>query len=306
MHEPDYQSKVEYARQRRERLRGWIWRVFATFYDVFFCWIVCSILASCTPLKPNGPKIIDIKIEADSDFAKNTLDLIQQSLKFATYLSNDLSSFVNQYANDSILQQLDTLYNGNTYQLNVFGYCRQDQMGDKVGCYFSDGLNLIVCLLRDVGFQLRSITSTDSEIENQFVNLYYNAIDQACSYRVTTSFPCVLQLYNAYGQLVKWLAIAGMCLPVVLFVISVFDLILYGSLGIRSSLLQRIRFGTVVTCGVCLNLIYILTYITWDEIGQLVEKYEMGKVEFKTDYWVSLNIVIAGCCILIACIYKGK
>ena len=304
MHELDHQSKVEFARQRRERLHGLIWRVFATFYDVFFCWIVCSIFASCTPLKPNGPKIIDIKIEADSEFAKNTLDLIQQSLKFATYLSNDLSSFVNQYANDSILQQLDTLYNGNTYQLNVFGYCRQDQMGNKVGCYFSDGLNLVVCLLRDVGFQLRSITSSDSEIENQFVNLYYNAIDQACSYRVTTSFPCVLQLYNAYGKLVQWLAIAGMCLPVLLFVISVFDLIFYGFLGIRLSLLQRIRFGTVLTCGVCLNLIYILTYITWDEIGHLVEKYEMGKVEFQTDYWVSLNIVMVGCCILIACNYR--
>ncbi|KAI5952040.1 hypothetical protein CANMA_005119 [Candida margitis] len=264
---------------------------------------------TCTPLVPQGPKTIEVKIEAHSEFAKNTLELIQQSIKFATYLSNDLSSFVNQTTNDSILQQMDTLYNGNTYSLNTFGYCRKDQMGKKVGCYYTDGLNLIVCLLRDVGFQLRSITaSNDQIIENQFVQLYYNGINQACSYRATTTFPCVLQLYNAYGKLVKWLAIVGICLPTFLFVIGVLDVILFVFVGVSSSLLYRIRLGTLTACGVCLNLIYLLTYFTWDHIDQLITQYEIGKVSFQTDKWVSLNILLASCyaTLLFQCGYKKR
>ncbi|KAI5953078.1 SMA2 [Candida theae] len=299
MQEQDYPTKAEFARYRRERTIGLFWRVCETAGVSCLMMGAYVFLVSCTPLKPKGPGLIKIKIEADSDFAKNTLELIQQSLKFATYLSNDLSSFVNQTTSDSILQQLDTLYNGNTYQLNTFGYCRQDQMGNRVGCYFSDGLNLVVCLLQDVGFQLRSITSSDDEIEDQFVNLYYNAINQACSYRVTTTFPCVLQLYNAYGKLVQWLAVAGICLPMLVLLLSIVDLILYVFLGVSSRMLQRIRLGTLATCGVCLNLIYILTYLTWNEIGLLVEKYEMGRVELQNDFCISLNIVLAACLVLV-------
>ncbi|CCG23807.1 hypothetical protein CORT_0E02200 [Candida orthopsilosis Co 90-125] len=301
MHGTDYQSKIEFTLHKRDHSLGLLWLICEIFCVGCLALAVFLLLMSCTPLEPNGPNTIEIKIEADSDFAKNTLELIQQSLKFATYLSNDLSSFANRSASDSILQQLDTLYNGNTYHLNTFGYCRQDQVGKKVGCYYSDGLNLIVCLLQDVGFQLRSITSSDNEIENQFVSLYYNAINQACSYRATTTFPCVLQLYNAYGKLVKWLAIAGICLPTLLFVISVLDLILYSFLGISSSLLYRIRLGTLSTCGVCLNIIYVMTYVTWSHIGLLVKQYEIGTVVFQKDNWVSLNIILAACFIALAC-----
>ena len=304
MHEGDYQSKLEYTRYKRDRSLGLLWRICGTFFDACLALVVLLLFTSCTPLHPNGPNMIEIKIKADSEFAKNTLELIQQSLKFATYLSNDLSSVVNlstTTTSDSILQQLDTLYNGNAYQLNPFGYCRQDQMGKKVGCYYSDGLNLIVCLLQDVGFQLRSITSSDDEIENQFVKLYYNAINQACSYRATTTVPCVLQLYNAYGKLVKWLAIAGICLPTLLFVISVLDLILYAFLGILSSFLRRVRLGTLTTCGICLNLVYVFTYVTWTHIGLLVKQYEMGTVVIQKENWITVNILIVACGIALVC-----
>ena len=69
-----------------------------------------------------GPPAFQLRIQSDSIFAKNTFQLVQQGLKFATYLSNDLNIYINETIPETYLQQIDSNYDNNLYQFNVFGF----------------------------------------------------------------------------------------------------------------------------------------------------------------------------------------
>ncbi|KAI5955180.1 SMA2 [Candida jiufengensis] len=192
---------------------------------------------SCTPIKSNGPSTIKFKIEANSQISKNCVDLIQQSLKFATYLSNDLNVFVNSTTNDSILQKIDTFFYGNIYHLNPLGYCRLDQFGSRIGCYYGTGLNIITCLLQDIELQLSELTSS----KFQFVEIYYKIVNQICGYQVSTSFPCVLKTYNIFGFAVQWLSLIGAILPLIAAIVCLTDLILAVLIRVSFRNIYRIK-----------------------------------------------------------------
>ncbi|KAI5965684.1 SMA2 [Candida pseudojiufengensis] len=217
-------KEVEYESEKTTKTKSsnrifWLLLEILTHGCLF---IICDLfIMSCTSINSNGPYTMELKIEANSQDSKNCVDLIQQSLKFATYLSNDLNIYVNDTTNDSVLQKLDTFFYENRYFFNPLGYCRFDQYGSKIGCFNGAGLNIIVCLLQDIEMLLSELTSS----QFQLVKIYYNFVNQICGFQMSKSFPCIFKTYNNFGVAVQWLSLIGTILPLVAGLICLIDLI---------------------------------------------------------------------------------
>ncbi|KAI3402643.1 SMA2 [Candida oxycetoniae] len=309
----DYEKKQQdlQLRAKRHWKSYFLWSLVELTILIFLFLTTYFFQISCTTLIPHGPSLLTIKIRAQSVLAKNTIDLIQQGLKFATYLSNDLNIHANFTTNDSILQRLDTLYDGSIYHFNTFGYCRvepgnnnsndndDDDGGggggsSSVECSNGEGLNVVSCFLQDLGMQLSRLTGDDTtsvELEGKFLRIYYDLIKQLCSGRMLTlSFPCVLQTYNYLGFILQYVVVLAILSLGVGSVVCLVDLVLlFGLFRTSLKFVFTIRMTCVLVGGICMNLNCVLVYYLSQFIENLINQYQVGMLSFNYSIWIIWN-----------------
>ncbi|CAK9441093.1 uncharacterized protein LODBEIA_P49620 [Lodderomyces beijingensis] len=301
----DYEKSLPRPKQRRSKLCFLAYSIFEIVSLVFLFLTTFGFLLSGTsflPLQAFNP--LRIKIQAQSNLAKDTIDIIQQGLKFATYLSNDLNVYANFTTNDTILQKLDTLYDGSAYQFNLFGYCRTDPLAETHGCFDGEGINVVSCFLTDLGMQLKTLTGEEhSGIDDKLVKIYYDLIHQLCRGRMwTTRFPCVLQGYNCMGFLLQYVAILAVSLTALAVAVCLADFVLlYGLFGVSWKFTFRLRLWCIIMSMVCVNLTYVAIFYISQSIEELVQQYQVGQIRFNFRCWIAWDIVF-----FIAMIFVAK
>ncbi|RCK58809.1 Spore membrane assembly protein 2 [Candida viswanathii] len=209
-----------------------VWSIIELLFLVFLFLTSYLFLFSCSKIIPRGPPSFQLKIQSDSIFAKNTFQLIQQGLKFATYLSNDLNIYINKTIPETYLQRLDSSYDNNLYQFNVFGFCRRNEFANVKNCYNGEGINVVTSFIQDLGMQLGNLTSQSDPktVSAKLVTLFYDIINHVCSKE--KSEVCVLRTYNCVAKAVQYVGILTLVSLGIAILASLVELVCYCIRGV--------------------------------------------------------------------------
>lgn len=278
--------------------------------------IVWSILELCTvsllfamsffflfansKLIQRGPPAFQLRIQSDSIFAKNTFQLVQQGLKFATYLSNDLNIYINETIPETYLQQIDSNYDNNLYQFNVFGFCRKTQFDKILNCYNGQGINIAACFLQVIGTQLGNLTNQadPSNVSAKLVSFYYNLVDQICS--DSDKKLCALQTYNTMSRIVQYLGISSLICLAVTTATSFFEMIGYcvfaKSLA-RVFFIVKVISMLVFVFTIC--TLYCIIMVMKNFLTDLITQFQIGTLEFPSIKWITWGVLTLMCLIIV-------
>lgn len=247
-----------------------------------------------------GPPAFQLRIQSDSIFAKNTFQLIQQGLKFATYLSNDLNIYINETIPETYLQQIDSNYDNSLYLFNIFGFCRLTQFNKILNCYNGQGINIAACFLQDIGTQLGNLTnqSDPSNVSAKLVSFYYNLVDQICS--DTQKEMCILQTYNTMSRIVQYLAFSSLVCLAITTVTALFEMVCY---CIFARSLIRVFFIVKVVCMLgfvfTMCIVYCLIMVMRNFLTDLITQFQIGTLEFPTIKWITWCVLTLMCLIIV-------
>lgn len=286
-----------------------IWSSVELLFLVFLILISFFFLFCCSKSVPQGPASFQLKIQSNSTFSKNTFQLIQQGLKFATYLSNDLNIYINKTIPDTYLQRLDSSFDDNLYQFNVFGFCHRNLFTNLKSCYNGQGLNVVTSFIQDLGMQLGNLTTQNDPnvVSARLVILFYDIINHVCSKE--KSEICLLLTYNSVSKAVQYMGILTLVSLGIAAVTSILELIHYCIWDFtmnRAPFLIRIIAICLVIMTV--NGIYCIIYALQSPLSDLVTQYQIGKLEFSTVNWVvwcSLTLICLIITIKRYCIYQS-
>ncbi|EGW34549.1 uncharacterized protein SPAPADRAFT_65675 [Spathaspora passalidarum NRRL Y-27907] len=245
--------------------------------------------------------IFKFKVNVNSSYSQNIISIVQEGLKFITYLSNDLNVYVDETISDSNLQQIDSCYDNNLYQFNIWGFCRYDQFGGVVNCYKGQGLNMIACFIQDFGMQLGNLTNQPDPqaVSSRFVDVYYKSIQQLCVDTPTKlqdyqSQICKLQAYNIGGLFVQQVAVFHYGCLVVLFILGVAEQVFvskYGFHRLRLNTRLAAKIVWLFLCFMSAHLIYIINSTMQLPIGYLLQNYPVGILYFEDWKFVLWNVI---------------
>lgn len=275
--------------------------------------IICgaSYLFSCSAYKPLGLPSFSLKIKPDSMFAKNIVQAVQEGLKFVTYLSNDLNIYINETILDSNLQVVDSLFDNSEYYFNVFGFCRKDQFGEKVGCFVGEGVNIVASFIQDFGHQLGNLTKQpDPRVtSNRCVSVYYTAIDQLCSgsgggggsgvggdvLGGVNADICKLRIYNQASVDLQYIGVFNLlCSGLIIFLLlgefaMGYCIIYHGKFQIKW------RFAIKLVCLICsflsLQVLYFVNISMQIPLRDLLVEYQIATLQFYRFNFIAWNIV---------------
>ncbi|RLV91101.1 hypothetical protein JA1_004113 [Spathaspora sp. JA1] len=264
---------------------------------------ILMIITSITYFTNSLHSIFNFKIQVDSIYAKNIISILQEGLKFITYLSNDLNVYVNQTISDSNLQQIDSCYDNNQYKFNIWGFCRYDQFGTRVCYHTQTGINMIGDLIQDIGMQLGNLTNQPNPIDVslQFVDVYYKSTQQLCESPPSKLINyqqhiCQLQLYNTCGEFVSYLGMFHFyCLLILMILVIIempYTLIkqIY-KCEIKLSFVYYCKIGCLACCFISFYMIFLITLAMHIPINTLLKLYPIGSLQFEGWGFIIWNMV---------------
>lgn len=264
-----------------------VWSIVELIFLVLLFLVSYWFLFSCSKIVPRGPPSFQLKIQSDTIFAKNAFQLIQQGLKFATYLSNDLNIYMNKTISETYLQRLDSVYDDTLYQFNVFGFCRRNELTKIKNCYNGDGINVVTSFIQDLGMQLGNLTNQNDPkvVSARLVVLFYDIIKHVCTNDKNEI--CVLQTYNCISKAVRCLGILTLVNSGIACLVSFLELVYYCFRGVTTN---RVPFyiKMVAVCFeiLAVNAIYCIIYALQGPLSNLVAQYKIGKLDFAVINWI--------------------
>ncbi|KAG7663191.1 SMA2 [[Candida] subhashii] len=256
-------------------------------------------LFSCSRFHPSADGSFSLQIKPDSMFAKNIIQVVQEGLKFVTYLSNDLNIYINETISDSNLQVVDTLFDNSEYYFNIFGFCKRNQFGEELICYNGEGSNIIASFVQDFGTQLGNLTKQPDPnlTSGRFVNVFYTAIEQLCSGPMSLSNPdiCKLRTYNQAGFDLQYVGIFNLlCSGLIIFLILgdiVFGycIVHHGKFQIKWKFI--IKLISLILSFLSIQVIYFVNMSMQIPIRELLEQYQIAAIQFHKFNFVIWNII---------------
>lgn len=174
------------ARISRQRLNPRFRSKMVGVVVISFLLSVFSVIAakSCIDLKGWCLPEVSVNIRETSEEGRKFLDQARTGLRLATYLAKDLAVEHSEGQEDSqpismsaFTETIDTFTNNYTFHFSYNGFCRENVFDHKQACLPADGLDILSCLVEDIGLQIGDVSkaSDGSKVAKTFVATFQKA-----------------------------------------------------------------------------------------------------------------------------------
>lgn len=121
---------------------------------------------------------VTLKITDQTTEAKKSLATIREGLKMASYMATDFGVPSELTSDADYLNTIDTFSTDNLFKFGYSGFCRYDPHTLMEYCINAIGLDVVSCIVTDVGLQLGSLHHSNDSMETgrSLASMYLNVL----------------------------------------------------------------------------------------------------------------------------------